>query len=85
MVLVPIDADTRQRAWRQQLAYVGLPESTPMPIQREPVGFGAGPARSGHEPLEIPRPRPSPRTMRTEAPRGTAAERIWPDLAKERR
>jgi hypothetical protein len=69
MVTVPKDADPQQRAWRQLMHHVGLAESTPMP--RQVVGLGAGPVRTESEPQWAPRPRPSPSTMRSEAPRGT--------------
>jgi hypothetical protein len=82
MVSVPIDADPRQRAWRQLMHHVGLAESTPMPVPRASPGVGIGPSVSGRESNPVPRPRPSPRTMRSEAPRGTAAERIWPGLRR---
>jgi hypothetical protein len=65
MVTVPVDADPRQRAWRQLLEHVGLPDSTPMP--RQVVGIGAGPAKSGREPNWPVRPPPASH-MRSERP-----------------
>jgi hypothetical protein len=66
MVTVPVDADPRQRAWRQLLHHVGLAESTPMP--RQVVGIGAGPAKSGHEPDWLVRRPPPPMHQRSERP-----------------
>jgi hypothetical protein len=87
MASVPIDADPQQRAWRQLMAHVGLPESTPMPMQRASPGIGIGPAISGHESDPVPRPKPPAGHMRSErpAPPRGAAQRIWPNLARERR
>jgi hypothetical protein len=82
MARVPIDSNPHQRAWRQLLHYVGLADSTPMPVQRASAGIGIGPSASGRETDPPPRPALSPRTMRSEAPRGTAAQRIWPGLRR---
>jgi hypothetical protein len=81
MARVPIDADPRQRAWRQQLEYVGLPYTTPMPVPRASPGVGIGPAISGHEVNPPPRPRPPVEHMRSETPRRmptSLGQRIWP-------
>jgi hypothetical protein len=77
MVLVPIDADPRQRAWRQLMRHVGLSESTPMPAQRASPGTGIGPTISGRESDPAPRPKPPATHMRSEM-----AERIWPGLRR---
>jgi hypothetical protein len=68
MVSVPIDADPRQRAWRQLMHHVGLAESTPMPVQRASAGVGIGPTIGGREVNPPPRPRPPVEHMRSERP-----------------
>jgi hypothetical protein len=68
MVTVPVDADPRQRAWRQLMHHVGLAETTPMPAPRTSAGVGIGPAISGHEVNPPPRPRPPAQHQRSERP-----------------
>jgi hypothetical protein len=68
MARVPIDPNPHWRAWRQLLEHVGLPGSTPMPVQRASPGVGIGPAISGHEVNPPPRPRPPTSHMRSERP-----------------
>jgi hypothetical protein len=65
---VPIDTDRHQRAWREQLAYVGLPHTTAMPVRRvASAGIGIGTAISGRESNPVPRPKPPASHMRSEA------------------
>ena len=79
MVAVPTDPDPYQRAWRQRLAYVGLPDT-----MRSGPGIGIGPVRSGREADPAPRPKPPAQHMRSErpAPPRSTAEHIWPGLRR---
>jgi hypothetical protein len=56
-------------------------------VPREPASIGIGAAKSGRESNPAPRPRPPADHMRSErpAPPRTAAERLWPGLARGRR
>jgi hypothetical protein len=79
MPRVPMD-DPFLRSWKQRMADIGLPETTPIPMRRG-AGVGIGATISGREVNPPPRPRPSPRTMRSERPAPPSrAQRIWPGL-----
>jgi len=76
MPRVPMD-DPSLRPWKQLMAHVGLPETTPMPMRRG-AGVGIGRMISGREVNPPPRPRPPASHMRSETP----AQRIWPGLKR---